>query len=66
MPQPHVAFVMQSACFEFGFAQPMVQFSCSETSEKNTSIPFNVVPEYLLCFVFIVDLHKASSCRTIL
>ncbi|AED91026.1 nuclear factor Y, subunit A10 [Arabidopsis thaliana] len=24
VPKPHVAFAMQSACFEFGFAQPMM------------------------------------------
>ncbi|CAH8270264.1 unnamed protein product [Arabidopsis lyrata] len=24
VPKPHVAFTMQSACFEFGFAQPMI------------------------------------------
>jgi len=38
VPKPHVAFAMQSACFEFGFAQPMVEFSCSGTSQRKTFI----------------------------
>lgn len=65
VPKPHVALSMQSACFEFGFAQPMVRFSCSGTSKKNYQFLY-FVPEYWQYLCFHVDLHKTSSCGTIL